>query len=83
MALKSKLSEMAVCAKHRENVSSRVTNYHTSSFWRTCPPFWHCGTVKTRQIKLTQKVWDVSAKTTACGRNGPFFALALHLILDG
>ena len=46
-----------------------------------CPPFWHFGTVRTCQIKLTRKFRDVSAQTTACGRNDLFFAL--HLILGG
>ena len=46
-----------------------------------CLPIWHFETVKTFQIKLTRKFWDVSAQTTACRRDGLFFAL--NLILSG
>ena len=38
------------------------------------PPFCHFGTAKTCQIAPTRKFWDVSAETTACGRDD-------HLIL--
>ena len=44
-----------------------------------CPPFWQYGTVKTCQIKLTRKFWDVFQLKLRPVDVMTFFAL--HLIL--